>query len=164
QEARSIRSQGLKQAQIIQAQADADASKTYAASFGKDPDFYDFYRAMQSYRTTFIGDRGAKPPAGTTIVLSPQNDYLKEFTGRPPRAQDARPGSAAGAPGGAARARAPRQEAPGVAPAGARGAIQRLAGVAVAATRPVLHEYGTGARNGPERELDPLAALDAAVE
>jgi membrane protease subunit HflC len=83
QEARSIRSQGLKQAQIIQAQADADASKTYAASFGKDPDFYDFYRAMQSYRTTFIGDRGAKPPAGTTIVLSPQNDYLKEFTGRP---------------------------------------------------------------------------------
>ena len=82
QEARSIRSQGLKQAQIIQAQADADASKTYAASFGKDPDFYDFYRAMQSYRTTFIGDRGAKPPAGTTIVLSPQNDYLKEFTGR----------------------------------------------------------------------------------
>ena len=42
QEARSIRSQGLKSAQIIQAQADADASKTYAASFGKDPDFYDF--------------------------------------------------------------------------------------------------------------------------
>ena len=31
--------------------------KTYAASFGKDPDFYDFYRAMQSYQTTFVGDR-----------------------------------------------------------------------------------------------------------
>ena len=82
QEARSIRSQGLKSAQIIQAQADADASKTYAASFGKDPDFYDFYRAMQSYRQTFIGEPG-KPPAPTTVVLSPQNDYLKEFTGRP---------------------------------------------------------------------------------
>jgi len=82
QEARSIRSQGLKSAQIIQAQADADASKTYAASFGKDPDFYDFYRAMQSYRQTFIGEPG-KPPAPTTVILSPQNDYLKEFTGRP---------------------------------------------------------------------------------
>ena len=82
QEARSIRSQGLKTAQIIQAQADAEASKTYAASFGKDPDFYDFYRAMQSYRQTFIGEPG-KPPAPTTVVLSPQNDYLKEFTGRP---------------------------------------------------------------------------------
>ena len=81
QEARSIRAQGMKQAQIIQAEADANAAKTYAASFGKDPDFYDFYRAMQSYRQTFIGENG-KQPAPTTVVLSPQNDYLKEFTGR----------------------------------------------------------------------------------
>ena len=81
QEARSIRAQGAKQAQIIQAQADADAARTYAASFGKDPAFYDFYRAMQSYRATFIGDPG-KPNASTSIVLSPQNDYLREFTGR----------------------------------------------------------------------------------
>jgi len=81
QEARSIRAQGAKQAQIIRAQADADAASTYAASFGKDPDFYDFYRAMQSYQTTFVGD-GQEKPAPTTIVLSPQNDYLREFTGR----------------------------------------------------------------------------------
>jgi membrane protease subunit HflC len=80
QEARSIQAQGAKQAAIIRAQADADAAKTYAASFGKDPDFYDFYRAMQSYQTTFIGD-GQDKPAPTTIVLSPQNDYLKEFSG-----------------------------------------------------------------------------------
>jgi membrane protease subunit HflC len=81
QEARSIRAQGNKTAQIIPAEADAAAAKTYAASFGKDPQFYDFYRAMQSYRSTFIGDAGGKV-APTTIVLSPQNDYLKEFTGR----------------------------------------------------------------------------------
>jgi membrane protease subunit HflC len=81
QEARSILAQGAKQAQIIQAEADADAAKTYAASFGKDPDFYDFYRAMQSYRSTFVGDP-KNPPAPTTLVLSPQNDYLKEFSGR----------------------------------------------------------------------------------
>ncbi len=82
QEARSIRAQGAKQAQIIRAEADAEAARTYAASFGKDADFYDFYRAMQSYQTTFIGD-GENKPAPTTVVLSPQNDYLKEFTGRP---------------------------------------------------------------------------------
>ena len=82
QEARSIRAQGNKTAQIIQAEADAEAAKTYAASFGKDPQFYDFYRAMQSYRSTFIGEPGGKQPAPTTVVLSPQNDYLKEFTGR----------------------------------------------------------------------------------
>ena len=80
QEARSIRAEGAKQAQIIRAEADADASRTYAGSFGKDPAFYDFYRAMQSYRTTFLGD-GQDKPAQSTIILSPQNDYLKEFTG-----------------------------------------------------------------------------------
>jgi membrane protease subunit HflC len=81
QEARSIRAQGAKQAQIIQAQADADAAKTYAASFGKDPAFYDFYRAMQSYQKTFLGDSG-EHPAPTTVILSPQNDYLRQFSGK----------------------------------------------------------------------------------
>jgi membrane protease subunit HflC len=38
---------------------------------------------MQSYRTTFIPN-GQDKLAPTTIVLSPQNDYLKEFTGRGP--------------------------------------------------------------------------------
>ena len=81
QEARSIRAEGAKRAQIIRADADANAAQTYAAAFGKDPEFYDFYRAKQSYQTTFLGDGGAKP-APTTVILSPQNDYLKEFSGR----------------------------------------------------------------------------------
>jgi membrane protease subunit HflC len=81
QEARSIRAQGAKQAQIIRAEADAEAARTYAASFGKDPQFYDFYRAMQSYQATFVGD-GQEKASPTTIVLSPQNDYLREFSGR----------------------------------------------------------------------------------
>jgi membrane protease subunit HflC len=81
QEARSIRAQGAKQAQITRADADAEAARTYAASFGKDPQFYDFYRAMQSYQTTFVGD-GQDRAAPTNIILSPQNDYLKEFSGR----------------------------------------------------------------------------------
>ena len=81
QEARSIRAEGAKRAQIIRAEADAEAARVYANSFGKDADFYEFYRAMQSYQTSFLGD-GTQPPAGTNIILSPQNDYLKEFTGR----------------------------------------------------------------------------------
>ena len=63
QEARSIRAQGAKQAQIIRAEADAEAARLYAASFGKDPQFYDFYRAMQSYQQTFIGDGQEKAVA-----------------------------------------------------------------------------------------------------
>ena len=81
QEARSIRAEGVKRATIIRAEADAEAARVYANSFGKDADFYEFYRAMQSYQTTFLGD-GNSPAAGTNIILSPQNDYLKEFTGR----------------------------------------------------------------------------------
>jgi membrane protease subunit HflC len=83
QEARSIEAEGAKRAQIIRAEADAEAARIYAASFGKDPQFYDFYRAMESYRTTFIGD-GNQKSAPTNVILSPQNDFLKEFTGRKP--------------------------------------------------------------------------------
>ena len=81
QEARSIRAEGQKRAQIIRAEADADAARTYAAAFGKDPEFYDFYRAMQSYQTTFLPD-GQGKSGQTSIILSPNNQYLKEFTGR----------------------------------------------------------------------------------
>ncbi|CAA9524529.1 MAG: HflC protein [uncultured Sphingomonas sp.] len=80
QEARSIRAEGAKRAQIIRAEADAEAAQTYAASFGKDSEFYNFYRAMQSYQTTFLSDNGEKPSSPTTVILSPQNEFLKEFT------------------------------------------------------------------------------------
>lgn len=78
QEALTIRAEGAKQAQLIRAQADADAARIYAESFGKDPQFYDFYRAMQSYRTTF--DKNSE--GETAVVLSPDNDYLRQFRGR----------------------------------------------------------------------------------
>jgi modulator of FtsH protease HflC len=81
QEARSIEAEGIKRGTIIRAEADAEAARTYAAAFGKDPEFYDFYRAMQSYEATFLGVNGSKP-AQTNIILSPNNEYLKEFTGR----------------------------------------------------------------------------------
>ncbi|HEX5184328.1 MAG TPA: protease modulator HflC [Allosphingosinicella sp.] len=82
QEATSIRAQGLKQAQIIQAQADAEAASTYAEAYNKDPDFYDFYRAMHSYDVAF-GTSGQNGDQGrSTIILSPDNEYLRQFRGR----------------------------------------------------------------------------------
>ena len=75
QEAATIRAQGLKQAQLVRADADAQASKIYADSFGKDPQFYAFYRAMQAYRTTFTDE-------SSTVVMSPNNEFLREFEGR----------------------------------------------------------------------------------
>jgi modulator of FtsH protease HflC len=75
QEAATIRAQGLKQAQLVRAEADAQAANTYAQSFGKDPEFYAFYRAMQAYRTTFNDQN-------STVIMSPNNEFLREFEGR----------------------------------------------------------------------------------
>lgn len=80
QEAATIRAQGLKDAQIIRANASAQAAQIYAQAFNKDPEFYDFYRAMQSYRTTFLNN--ATDKGETSIILSPQNSYLREFMGK----------------------------------------------------------------------------------
>ena len=74
--AHEIAAGGQKNAQIIRATAEATAAKVYAESFGKDPNFYDFYRAMQSYDATF-----AQKGSSTQIVLSPDNAYLRQFKG-----------------------------------------------------------------------------------
>lgn len=74
EEAKTIAAQGQKDAQIIRAEAEGRAAKTYADSFGQDPAFYDFYRAMQSYDFSFAKDQNEK-----TILISPDNAYLKHF-------------------------------------------------------------------------------------
>lgn len=77
EEAATIRAQGEKNAQIIRAEAEAEAASVYAAAYGKDADFYDFYRAMESYRRTFEQGKG-----DSSIILSPDNEYLRQFRGR----------------------------------------------------------------------------------
>jgi membrane protease subunit HflC len=80
QEAATIRAQGARDAQIIRANAEAERARIYAQAFNKDPQFYDFYRAMQSYRSTFVADQQGK--GSSSIILSPQNSYLREFMGQ----------------------------------------------------------------------------------
>ena len=77
EQAETIRAQGRKNAQIIRAEADANAANTYADAYGKDPDFYDFYRAMESYRQTFLNGEG-----GSSLVLDSENEYFNQFRGR----------------------------------------------------------------------------------
>ena len=77
EQAETIRAQGRKNAQIIRAEADAEAAATYADAYGKDPQFYDFYRAMESYRRTFIDGEG-----NSSMVLDADNEYFNQFNGR----------------------------------------------------------------------------------
>jgi modulator of FtsH protease HflC len=77
-QAATIRAAGQRDAQIIQAEASAQAAKIYADAYGKDPRFYDFYRAMQSYRQTFLAGEGQ-----STMVLSDDSEYFRQFKGQP---------------------------------------------------------------------------------
>ena len=77
EEAETIRAGGRRDAQIIRAEAEAEAARIYADAYGKDADFYDFYRAMQSYRRTFETGEGS-----SSIIMDQDNDYLRQFRGR----------------------------------------------------------------------------------
>jgi len=77
QEAATIRAAGTRDAQITQAEAQAQAARIYADAYGKDPEFYDFYRAMQSYRQTFLSGEG-----NSAMVLSDDSEYFRQFRGK----------------------------------------------------------------------------------
>ena len=94
QEAAEFRARGSEQAQTIQAKADRDAvvlrataqqqadtvrgegdatrNKIFAEAFGKDADFFTFYRSMQAYEAGFkAGD--------TRMVLNPKSEFFRFF-------------------------------------------------------------------------------------
>lgn len=77
--AETERQEGLREAQDISAQAQADAARMLGAAAGKDPEFYDFYRAMRSYEAVFTDPKNA---GSTTIVLGPDSEYLKQLKGQ----------------------------------------------------------------------------------
>jgi modulator of FtsH protease HflC len=77
EQATTIRAAGQRDAQIIEAEAKAEAARIYADAYGKDPKFYDFYRAMQSYRKTFLQGEGQ-----SSMVLSEDSEYFRQFKGQ----------------------------------------------------------------------------------
>lgn len=93
-EARELRAEGTEEAQKIRARADrektvliAEAEREaeilrgegeaqrvtiLADAYGRDPDFFDFYKSMQQYRQSLASE-------GTTMVLSPDSDFFRFF-------------------------------------------------------------------------------------
>ena len=65
--------QAQQEAEQIRGQGDADRNRIFAESYGKDPDFFAFYRSMQAYET------GLKS-GETRIVVSPKSDFFRYFT------------------------------------------------------------------------------------
>jgi modulator of FtsH protease HflC len=73
------RNRGAREVQLITSEAEAEAASILQASAGRDPEFYDFYRAMKSYEAVLAHpDRKDK----ATIVLPPDSGYLRQFNTR----------------------------------------------------------------------------------
>ena len=84
-----LRANAQQEADQTRGQGDAERSRIYAEAYGKDPDFFAFWRSMQAYET---GLRGGD----TRVVLSPRSDFFRFFN------------AAKGAPAGTPGAGAPR--------------------------------------------------------
>lgn len=61
-----------KQSQILKGEGEAEATRIFADAFSRDEEFFSFYRTMQAYRETLKKD-------DTTMILSPDNDFMKYF-------------------------------------------------------------------------------------
>ena len=61
-----------KQSEIMKGEGDGLRNKIFADAFGKDPEFFSFYRAMQAYETALIG-------GDTSLILSPDSEFFKFF-------------------------------------------------------------------------------------
>ncbi|WP_250623902.1 protease modulator HflC [Pinirhizobacter soli] len=61
-----------REAATVRGDGDAQAAAIYAQSYGQDPDFFDFYRSLQAYRTSFLDGKGV-------LVLKPESDFLRYF-------------------------------------------------------------------------------------
>jgi modulator of FtsH protease HflC len=75
-----IVSEGNRQSEIIRGEGDAERSNIYAAAYGKDPEFYAFYRSLQAYQTSLAS-------GGTSLVLSPDSDFFKYFGSQKDKSQ-----------------------------------------------------------------------------
>jgi modulator of FtsH protease HflC len=64
--------QAQQESEQIRGQGDAERNRIFAESFGKDPDFFAFYRSMQAYEASLKND--------SRIILSPKSDFFRYFS------------------------------------------------------------------------------------
>jgi modulator of FtsH protease HflC len=72
-EAAIILADARKTAQITRGEGDGLRNKIFAEAFGRDPEFFSFYRAMQSYEKSLISG------SETSLVLSPDSEFFRYF-------------------------------------------------------------------------------------
>ena len=71
--------EAYRDAQKVKGEGDAQASALYAESFGRDPQFAQFYRSLEAYRSSFHSK-------SDVIVVDPSSDFFKAMHGGGPTA------------------------------------------------------------------------------
>jgi membrane protease subunit HflC len=66
-----IIAEAQRTSQILRGQGEGERNRILGEAYGKDPDFFDFYRSMEAYGEA-LGD-------GTTMVLSPDSEFFRFF-------------------------------------------------------------------------------------
>ena len=70
-------SESRKQSEIIRGEADAERNKVFAEAFGRDPEFFAFYRSLRAYEMSLKG-------SNTTLVVSPNSEFFEYLDGAAP--------------------------------------------------------------------------------
>jgi modulator of FtsH protease HflC len=89
-EATVIVAEANSKAEQIRGEGDAERNRLFAEAYGKDPDFFAFYRSMSAYETGFKSN-------DTRFLLRPDSDFFRYFgsAGGKPAAAAAAPAAAA---------------------------------------------------------------------
>jgi membrane protease subunit HflC len=64
-----ILSEARRDARIIEGEADAERNKIFAEAYGKDQEFFEFYRSLTAYEEALKG-------SNSTMVLSPDSEFF----------------------------------------------------------------------------------------
>ncbi len=68
-----LKAEAQQKADQVKGEGDAERNRIFAESFGKDPDFFAFYRSMQAYEAAF-------KPGETRFLVSPRSDFFRFFS------------------------------------------------------------------------------------
>ncbi len=68
-----LKAEAQQKADQIKGEGDADRNRIFAEAFGKDPDFFAFYRSMQAYEAAF-------KPGETRFLVSPRSEFFRFFS------------------------------------------------------------------------------------
>lgn len=71
-EATVIKATAQQKADILRGEGEAERNRILGDAYGRDPEFFSFYRSLQAYEEALSGDT-------TTMVLSPNNPFFKYF-------------------------------------------------------------------------------------